>query len=236
MSRMVPILPCRDVDDVVPFYEALGFHVTYRQARPNPYVCLQREDVDIHFFGLAAFDPEASMGTCLLVTPDTRALFEAFASGLRARYGRLPTSGIPRITRPRQRRGAGSGFSVVDPGGNWIRVTAEPGAAAAAAPAARPLDLVLQAAARQGDARGADRTAIEMLRNGLERHPAASDAERLPVLVYLAELLVRVGEPDGAAEVLASIEGLVVDHSDGSVGEQLEIAASIRDDLGSNAR
>jgi hypothetical protein len=75
-----------------------------------------------------------------------------------------------------------------------------------------------------------------MLRNGLERHPDAPDAERLPVLVYLAELLVRVGEPDGAAEVLASIEGLVLDHSDGSVGEQLEIAASIRDDLGSNAR
>ena len=25
MSRMVPILPCRDVDDVVPFYEALGY-------------------------------------------------------------------------------------------------------------------------------------------------------------------------------------------------------------------
>ena len=38
MSRTVPILPCHDLDDVVPFQEALGFRVTYRQAKPNPMV------------------------------------------------------------------------------------------------------------------------------------------------------------------------------------------------------
>jgi catechol 2,3-dioxygenase-like lactoylglutathione lyase family enzyme len=236
MSRTIPILPCRDIDDIVPFYEALGFRVTHRQVRPNPFVALQREDVDLQFFGLAAFDPATSMGSCLLVVPDTRMLFDEFAAGLRERYGRLPVSGIPRITRPRERRGAGGGFSVVDPGGNWIRVTQDREGASDATPATTgPLELVLQAAARQGDARGEEATAIEMLRNGLERHPDAPDAERLPVLTYLAELLVRVADPRAAAEVLDMIDGLDLDRSDALVREQLEVASSIRADLGPTA-
>jgi hypothetical protein len=237
MSRTVPLLPCRELDDVVPFYEALGFRVTYRQAKPNPIVSFRREDVDLMFFGVAGFDPEASMGSCLLIVPDTRALFEEFAAGLRAHYGRLPISGIPRITRPRVRRGGGGGFSVVDPGGNWIRVhTEQDGHDPDERPTARPLELAVQAAARQADARGEDRVAIGMLRNALERHPDAADAERLPVMVYLAELLVRVGEPDAAADVLRTIDGLDVDRSDGSAAEQLDIASSLREDLASNAR
>ena len=95
MTRTVPLLPCRELDDVVPFYEALGFQVTYRQARPNPIVSFRREDVDLMFFGVAGFEPADSMGSCLLIVPDTRALFEEFAAGLRAHYGRLPISGIP---------------------------------------------------------------------------------------------------------------------------------------------
>lgn len=232
MTRTVPLLPCRDIDDMVPFYEALGFEVTYRQERPNPIVSFRREDVDLMFFGVAGFEPRDSMGSCLLIVPDTRALFEAFASGLRARYGRLPISGIPRITRPRERRGGGGGFSVVDPGGNWIRVHVDRDADEAdERPATRPLDLVLQAAARQGDARGADQTAIEMLRKGLERHADASDAERLPLMAYLAELLVRVGETDAAADVLTSIERLELDRSDPRVQAQLEEAASLAAEL-----
>ncbi len=136
MSRTVPILPCRELDAVVPFYEALGFRVT--------------EERD-------AADDERS--------------------------------------------------------------------------AARPLELVLQAAARQGDARGAEGTAIEMLRNGLERHPDASDAERLPILVYLAELLVRVGVARAASEVLDTVDRLDLDRSDAPVAEQLRTASSIRQDL-----
>jgi len=48
---------------------------------------------------------------------DTGAMFETFAAGLRARYGRIPVSGFPRITRPRPRKNAEgvSGFSLIDP-------------------------------------------------------------------------------------------------------------------------
>lgn len=47
-----------------------------------------------------------------------------FATGLRTADGKLPLTGYPRITRPRRRKNADwlSGFSLIDPAGNWIGV------------------------------------------------------------------------------------------------------------------
>ena len=36
-ERTYPLLPCRDLDLSIAFYESLGFKRTYRQVRPNPY-------------------------------------------------------------------------------------------------------------------------------------------------------------------------------------------------------
>ena len=93
-ERTIPILPCRQLDDVLPFYAALGFVVTYRQARPNPYAVVERDDLALHFFGLADFDPEQSMGSAIVLVPDVDALHREFADGLRAAYGKVPLSGI----------------------------------------------------------------------------------------------------------------------------------------------
>lgn len=204
---VIPILPSRDLDDVVPFYAALGFEVTYRQARPNPYAALRRGPIDLHFFGLPEFDPKQSLGSVIIQVPDTVALYEEFAAGLRAAYGRLPVKGLPRITRPRRKQGTGAGFTVVDPGGNWLRISStsddadvpETGGA---------LRRVIENAARQADAHGDERRAIGVLDAGLARHADAPDADRLPALVYLAELLGRTGEVARAREVLAAVRGL----------------------------
>jgi catechol 2,3-dioxygenase-like lactoylglutathione lyase family enzyme len=32
-ERMYPLLPCRDLDEAISFYETLGFRKTYRQLR-----------------------------------------------------------------------------------------------------------------------------------------------------------------------------------------------------------
>lgn len=212
-ERTVPLLPCREIEDIAPFYAALGFTQTYRQVRPNPYLCLQRGAIDLHFFGVEGFDPENSMGRILWLVDDTGALFDALAAGLREAYGRLPLAGIPRITRPRRRQGTSAGFTVVDPGGNWLRIgrsgddeTDEPGAG--------PLERVLRNAARQGDAHGDEIRALAVLDAGLLRHPDATDAERLPVLAYRAELLVRTGDAAGAAAALAAIRALDLDPAD----------------------
>ncbi|TGJ97203.1 hypothetical protein DLJ96_04140, partial [Actinotalea fermentans ATCC 43279 = JCM 9966 = DSM 3133] len=127
-ETMVPLLPCASIDEIHDFAVALGFEVTYRQTRPNPYLALRRGGIDLHYFAMDGFRPEDSYGSCLVVVDDTEPLYEAWAAGLRALHGKLPLSGFPRITRPRRRANAGglSGFSLVDPAGNWLRVVRRP--------------------------------------------------------------------------------------------------------------
>jgi len=120
---VIPMLPCADIDEVAEFLTALGFAVTYRQTRPNPFVALEGHGFPIQYYGLEGHVAEQSHSTCGVLVADTEAMFETLAAGLRARYGKLPVSGLPRITRPRPRKNVGgvSGFSLIDPAGNWIR-------------------------------------------------------------------------------------------------------------------
>ncbi|PSL57110.1 hypothetical protein B0I31_10287 [Saccharothrix carnea] len=121
----IPALPCPSIDEIASFYEMLGFEVTYRQTRPNPYLAVRREDINLHFFGLDDYDPAQSYSTCIVVVPDIHALFEEFAAAMRKTHGKLLISGIPRMTRPRLRNDRYTGFVVIDLGGNWIRITRE---------------------------------------------------------------------------------------------------------------
>ena len=74
----IPLLPCPDIDEIASFYEMLGFEITYRQTRPNPYVALRREDINLHVFGMDGYDPAQSYSTCLVIVQDTGPLYEAF--------------------------------------------------------------------------------------------------------------------------------------------------------------
>jgi hypothetical protein len=224
----IPILPCRHLDDIVPFYSALGFALTYRQARPNPYAALRRGGLELHFFGLEEFDPEQSMGSAILLVPDTGALYDAFATGLRAAYGRLPVSGIPRITRPRRKQGGFGGFTVVDPGGNWLRVNSA--VEDATEPPSRGMfERALQNAARQADSHGDEQAAIKVLEAGLLRHADAPAPDRIPVLVYLAELAIRTEDFARASAALADLEALsLTDAERTAATAELATAAELR--------
>ncbi|MEU0790081.1 hypothetical protein ABZ342_08430 [Amycolatopsis sp. NPDC005961] len=188
----IPLLPCGDIDEIAEFYAMLGFERTYRQLRPNPYVALCREDLNLHFFGMAGFDAEQSYGTCLVVVPDVAALFEAFAAGMRAARGKLLVAGIPRMTRPRARKNMGgvTGFSVVDPGGNWIRIVPPPGTRGEAA--TTKLGKALENAVVQGDSRGDVGQAVKILSAALARERESAAASDVAAAEdYLAELRER---------------------------------------------
>jgi hypothetical protein len=199
----VPLLPCRDIDEIVEFYTMLGFTQTYYQVRPNPCVSMKRDDIDLQFFGMPEFVPEDSYGSCLVIVPDTGELFDAFAAGMRASHGKLLVSGIPRMTRPRNRKNAGghSGFSVVDPGGNWIRIMA-----AQVGPdekeAVGRLASALRSAVVMGDSHGSHVRAAQILDAAVERDKSASATDLLEALAYRAELALRADDTVTAAEVL----------------------------------
>jgi hypothetical protein len=96
---------------------------------------------------------------------------------------------------------------VVDPGGNWLRVSLlgdEEGAQEATTGLAR----VIENAARLGDAKGDDREAARLLANGLERFSEAPPIERARALLYLAELYARVGDQPAATESLADASSI----------------------------
>src|SRR5258708_25067097 len=126
MAITVPILPCRNVNGIVSFYESLGFAKTYFQVRPNPYVIVRLGDIELHFFGLDDFEPEKSLGSCIVQVDDVDALYQSFVNGLRAVRGKVPSAGIPRLTRPRKKQNADYGFIVINPGRHWIRVASAP--------------------------------------------------------------------------------------------------------------
>jgi hypothetical protein len=232
----VPLLPCGSIDDIADFYLVLGFEQAFRQTRPNPYLALRREDLQLHFFGMPGFDPEKSYGSCLVYVPDTGALYEAFAAGMRAAHGKLLISGIPRMTRPRKRTNAGglAGFTLVDPGGNWIRIFPSPRAGDTGAPAAGKLAKALENAVVLGDSKDDCHQAARILDAALAREQdCAPVVELVEALVYRAELALRLNDGEHARAVLARVHQTTLDNE---ARERLADTLAIALDLETTAR
>nr|WP_281497113.1 hypothetical protein [Ornithinimicrobium sp. F0845] len=215
------MLPCADIDEIGQFWTALGLRVTYRQLRPNPYVVLGLGGIDLHYYGMPGHDPEQSHSTCGIVVSDTEPLHALFAKGFRESYGTVPQSGAPRMTRPRRRaNNAGlSGFSVIDPAGNWVRVSRRPASEEEKARAVDdrlewassgggPLARALENAVVQGDSHGDPEQAHRILAGALARHPDATVADRAAAWAYAAELRLRLDDPAGAREAAGEVEAL----------------------------
>ncbi len=228
----VPLLPCPSIDDIETFYGLLGFSTTYKQRKPNACVGLRREDLNLQFFEIAGFDPEQSYGSCVVLTSDIAGLHRAFAAGMRAAYGKVLVSGIPRMTRPRARKNADGvgGFSVIDPGGNWIRVfqnatTTPPPAPAPAGRLAKALANAVVLADSKGDAGQAAR----ILDSALARPQADDDpVTHVEVLVYRAELAMTLQDRETATEMLARVEQVTLNADEtGRAAPTFEIAADL---------
>jgi catechol 2,3-dioxygenase-like lactoylglutathione lyase family enzyme len=206
-ERTYPCLPCDDIDESIAFYESLGFKKTYRQVRPNPYAVVALEDIQIHLFGIEGFNPAESYGSVIVAVPDPDSLYHDFAAGLRKTYGKLPVSGIPRILRPRKKYGTVRGFSVVDPGGNWLRIyKLGEFEQEDSAEKAEGLAQIIYVAARLGDAHGDEALALKTLESGLARFPNAGAIELAKAYLYRAELAVRTNDHELAQVSLTAAE------------------------------
>ncbi|MBE1490184.1 VOC family protein [Plantactinospora soyae] len=228
----VPLLPCASIDDIETFYGVLGFSTTYKQRKPNPGLGLQREDLNLHFFEIAGFDPEQSYGSCLVITSDIAELHRAFATGMRAAYGKVLVSGVPRMTRPRARKNADGvgGFSVIDPGGNWIRVFQNTATMPTPAPApAGRLAKALANAVVLADSKGDAGQAVRVLDSALARPQADDDpVTHVEVLVYRAELAMALHDRDTATEMLARVEHIALNPDETArAAPTFEIAADL---------
>ena len=228
----IPLLPCAWIDDIITFYGVLGFSTTYEQRKPYPCVGLQREDLNLQFFEIAGFDPAQSYGSCIVLTEDIAELHRAFAAGMRAAYGKVLVSGMPRMTRPRTRKNADGlgGFSVIDPGGNWIRVFQKPATMPTPAPApAGRLAKALANAVVLADSKGDVRQAARILDSALTRPQTDDDpVTHIEVLVYRAELAMALHDRETATEMLARVEHIALNADEtGRAAPTFEIAADL---------
>jgi hypothetical protein len=114
------------------------------------------------------------------------------------------------------------GFTVVDPGGNWLRIyklgdTEEE----AAAEKVEGLAQVINVAARLGDAHGDEMLALKTLETGLARFADARAVERAKAHLYRAELAVRTKNYELARSSLTAAQSLELsDHEKAALAEE----------------
>ncbi|MEU4510563.1 glyoxalase [Nonomuraea wenchangensis] len=194
----VPLLPCASVEETLAFYEALGFEATYKQSKPYVYLALQWSGFQLHF-GPAPKDLDPTRegsGSCLVMVDAVAPYHAAFVAAMRRVYGKVPASGVPRITR--YRPGA-SRFTLVDPSGNSILFIQrdepeelEYGGSKKLTGLAKALDNARILREFKND----DLQAFRALKSAMRRHQAnASAAERAIALCHLIDLATVLGEP-----------------------------------------
>lgn len=210
----IPALPCASIKDILDFYTALGFRITYQQARPNIYACVKYEDIDLHFFSMKGYVPAESYSTCLVLIDDADALYATFAAHLRQHYGKLPIAGIPRIGKPSKHNASGDWrFNVVDPGGNWIRFIqrGQPPEPLESEPTARmtPLGRALQSASFLMTGKGDYAAAAQVLDKALAQEAnGATNVEQVRALVLRAELATHLLDNRLARNLLADVRAI----------------------------
>jgi hypothetical protein len=212
----IPCLPCISLEATFPFYELLGFEVTYRQKSPNVYGVIRRGGCELHFYGLKGLVPEAAFSTCLVIVPDVEGLHREFAGALRQGLGKVPVRGLPRLSRmkPGQTR-----FTVTDPAGNsviFIKRGDEDQAASQAYLRAGQTRLgrALSLAARLRDFKLDDAAAAKVLDAALARETDAPPSERASALVVRAELALALGDERRAFALRAEVATLPLPDED----------------------
>ncbi|MFH8370136.1 bleomycin resistance protein [Streptomyces sp. NPDC018031] len=219
----IPILPCRTLPPVLDFYTALGFAVTFQQRSPNPYAVVQRGGIQLQFFGMKHYDPAGSYSTCYIGTDDVDGLHRAFRAGLKETYGRVPTSGLPRIGALRDTSYGMRQFLVTDPGGNCLRVGQPVSEAHHHRPAPRePFARALHHASLLADSREDPAAAAAVIDRALTGDGRPTPVQLLRLLVLRADVAGRLGDERAAASALARA---------GAVDLTAEERESVRDDL-----
>ncbi|MFD7843647.1 glyoxalase [Nocardia sp. NPDC059764] len=210
----VPMLWGGVLPETLDFYRALGYTVTYEMTRPYTYGIVERDGFQLHF-GPTPKDlsAEGAHVGCLVLVNEVEPWHAEFKAALRARYGKVPGRGAPRITRFRTGQ---TRFTVVDPVGNTVIYIQrdEPDPEYGGSTQLDGLARVLDNARIFRDSKNDDATAVRVLETGLRRHAAAPLVDRARALAMLAEIAAVAGEAERVDELLAEIEGLGLSETD----------------------
>ena len=227
-ERMIPLLPCRSIDDQIAFYEALGFEVTYRQKAPNVYASVQRGLIELHFFVMKGYEPADSYSTCYVLVSDVDRLYEEFRAGLKVALGRVPSRGIPRIGALRDMSYGVRQFLMTDPGGNIIRIGQPLATETTAGPRSR-LDRALEAANQLLYSKLDPEMTARVIDDALAATPDAPDTLLVRARVMRADAAHALGDDARAAVLLADLAAMSLGSEDrATLADELARADELR--------
>ncbi|MEU2035947.1 glyoxalase [Nocardia amamiensis] len=205
----VPQLWTGDLAGTLDFYKTLGYVVTHEQTRPYIYGAVEDHGCALHFVTAPTGDIPAERAACLVMVDDVATRHQTFTTALRARYGKVPAKGLPRITRFRPGQ---SRFTVVDPAGNqviYIQRDEPMKLEYGGSKALNGLAKVLDNARILRDFKNDDKAAFRVLEVGLGRFRL--EAPRLDVaraLAALTELTVAADDPGRAAQFRTELRAM----------------------------
>ncbi|MEV0358548.1 glyoxalase [Nocardia sp. NPDC050697] len=220
----VPVMWAGELGETLEFYKTLGYEVTHEQSRPYSYGAIHRPGYDLHFFAPPKAGERSTENVgCLVLVAEVEQLHAGFSAALRAKYGKVPARGLPRITRmrPGQTR-----FTVYDPAGNGVTYIRhdEPEMEYGGSSRLTGLAKVIDNARILRFSKQDDKAARRALESGLRRHGATATAlERAHALADLVEIAVAEEDSARAAELRGTIAELPL-----SAEEQRVIAEHLR--------
>lgn len=218
----IPVMACRDVDELVDFYEAMGFRTTYRQAKPYVYVAVEGRGFGLHFSRVPAGADTVNedVGCCLIIVDDVATMHADLSATMRAAFGKVLSKGQPRITR--YRPGA-SRFTLVDASGNsliFIQADIPEDVDYGGAAHLTGLAKVLDNARILRDFKLDDKAALRAVTSGLKRKSEGATPALLgTALAVLVELATALGDDELAAQRLAELRALNLTEADWAVVE-----------------
>lgn len=113
----IPVLPAISPQETLAFWESMGFAITYNQKAPYFYGVVERAGSALHFVHGKGLTPQTNQSGCLMMVDDAQAVHADFAARFKAAFGKVPSSGLPRLSRWRE---GGTRFTVTDTSGNWV--------------------------------------------------------------------------------------------------------------------
>lgn len=194
METSIPLFPCQSFAETLEFYQTLGFEVTHRQETPYLYGAVRQGSFHLHFSRLTMYGAKNAFGTCLVFVPDIELYHQRFADALRAKHGKIPTAGIPRITRLMKGQ---TRFKVFDPSGNMLIYIDQNEADTSyewSGEALSELAAALENAVFLRDTYANDQAAAKVLDKALAQHKSAAPIDRARALAARAELAVAMDQ------------------------------------------
>ncbi|SDE94347.1 VOC family protein [Chitinophaga filiformis] len=199
----IPILPCASVVEALDFWTMLGYTITYKQTRPYQYGVVERGGSALHFGYMKGLDKHSNSYTgCLVIVQDAAAVYKEFASRFKEYNGKVPNTGIPRISR--MKPGA-TRFTLTDVSGNAVIFVShgerdqEEWEEANKTDQSRMMK-ALAIAKRFRDYKNDDTMAAQTLDVALKHRDGESPLEVAEVLLMRIELAAAMNDEKGATE------------------------------------